>query len=74
MDDQEAGCGEYAVRIIRAAPNPGFAPNRPLSYESILCRLAGWWTTSESTLTPEEVTLNLLLPIKSSVPQSEIIR
>lgn len=62
------------MTIIRAAPNPTFAPGKPLSYESILCRLAGWWTMepNHSTLTPIELALDKLEPIKSFAAQSGI--
>lgn len=60
------------MTIIHAAPNPTFAPGKPLSYESILCRLAGWWTMDESTLTPIELALDRLDPVNNFVPQSTI--
>jgi len=46
-------------QIIHAAPNPGLEAGKPLSYEMILCRLAGWWTMSpnESSLEPLEIAL-----------------
>lgn len=53
--------------------NPGFLPNMPRSYESTLCRMAGWWSdpVGASTLTPMELTLDLLLPVECFVPQRE---
>lgn len=57
-------------------PNPAFEPNQPRSYESTLCRLAGWWSdpAGVSTLTPMELTLDTLLPVENFVPQSAIPR
>ena len=44
---------------ILVAQNPRFDAGRPMSYESVLCRLAGWWTMqpNESSLSPEEIIL-----------------
>lgn len=44
---------------ILLAENPAFEAGRPMSYESVLCRLAGWWTQepNESTLMPDEIVL-----------------
>lgn len=44
---------------ILLAQNASFAPGRPMSYESVHCRLAGWWTQepNESSLSPEEIIL-----------------
>jgi hypothetical protein len=41
--------------MMHCAPNPSFLPDRPYSYETILCRLGGWWTMGEATLTAREV-------------------
>lgn len=43
------------TETILLAHNPYFAPGRPMSYETVLCRLAGWWTAGDSSLTPREV-------------------
>lgn len=47
---------------LHLAPNPRFLPNQPWSYETVLCRLGGWWTMGQnrngervSSLTPREV-------------------
>jgi hypothetical protein len=47
------------MTIIHAAPNPDLLAGRPLSYEGILCRLAGWWTMepNQSSLQPLEIAL-----------------
>ena len=47
------------MTIIRAAPNPKFEAGKPLSYETILCRLGGWWTMQPnySSLTPLQIAM-----------------
>ena len=47
-----AACDRETIHL---SPNPRFLPNQPFSYESVLCRLAGWWTMGMATLTPREV-------------------
>jgi hypothetical protein len=47
-----AACDRETIHL---SPNPRFLPNQPFSYESVLCRLAGWWTMGTATLTPREV-------------------
>jgi hypothetical protein len=47
---------------LHLSPNPRFLPNQPFSYESVLCRLAGWWTMEKATLTPREVITKCLCP------------
>lgn len=40
---------------LHLAPNPHFLAGQPFSYESVLCRLSGWWTMETSSLTAREV-------------------
>lgn len=53
---------------IHLIPNPRFLPGQPFSYESVLCRLGGWWTMSPGgqenggTLTAREVITMTLAP------------
>lgn len=40
---------------VHLTPNPRFLPGLPFSYESVLCRLSGWWTMGANSLTVREI-------------------
>lgn len=50
------------IEVVHCAPNPTFKPDQRWSYETVLCRLGGWWTMQESTLTAREVVALMLEP------------